>query len=529
MSKVIKAVFTGRFCKTQRVFQFDTDDKLQIVNVDLPASFTVDFSNSKTGDSVSVLATSDTVQIPPDLFVPGSEIYAWIWLSDSNGGHTRCEATIPIDPRARRTGTEPTPAQASAWDEAVDTLNETVEGIPAVVDAALTEAKESGEFDGEDGADGSNAWMIDVAYTNTVGTTIRAQTDHLIGPPTARPMYGDVLFVSDGRFGNITSPGTRVILVSTLGDLHGDPGEDGYSPAVTITEITGGHRVTITDEAHPQGQSFDVMDGTGGSGTGDYDDLSNKPQIAGVTLSGNKSLADLGIAAASDIPTVPSAYTSTPADLGTASAGSSTSWAKGDHVHKMPSAADVGAYALPSGGIPKTDLATAVQTSLGKADTALQSAPVTSVNGQTGAVSLSIPTTASDVGAVAANQGVASANMVLTVNGSGIVAPEDTLFEVTFTPTSPDYSGTIDWSPADLAAAYEAGKRIIAYAPAFNFRCELSLATIRSGGLYTFDFIALGELNGQDIMLRLLTSDSTSTFTTKIYPLATGQWTGGSY
>ena len=58
-------------------------------------------------------------------------------------------------------------------------------------------------------------------------------------------------------------------------------------------------------------------------------------------------------------------------------------------------ASDVGAYALPSGGIPKTDLASAVQTSLGKADSALQSAPVTSVNSKTGAVTLS----ASDVGA----------------------------------------------------------------------------------------------------------------------------------
>ena len=35
-------------------------------------------------------------------------------------------------------------------------------------------------------------------------------------------------------------------------------------------------------------------------------------------------------------------------------------------------AEDVGAYTKPSGGIPKTDLATAVQTSLGKADTAYQ-------------------------------------------------------------------------------------------------------------------------------------------------------------
>jgi hypothetical protein len=32
---------------------------------------------------------------------------------------------------------------------------------------------------------------------------------------------------------------------------------------VTITSIAGGHRVTITDEDHPTGQSFDVMDGAG--------------------------------------------------------------------------------------------------------------------------------------------------------------------------------------------------------------------------------------------------------------------------
>lgn len=56
-------------------------------------------------------------------------------------------------------------------------------------------------------------------------------------------------------------------------------------------------------------------------------------------------------------------------------------------------AADLGAYVKPAGGIPKTDLATAVQTSLGKADTALQTAPVTSVNGATGAVVIGNATT----------------------------------------------------------------------------------------------------------------------------------------
>jgi len=38
---------------------------------------------------------------------------------------------------------------------------------------------------------------------------------------------------------------------------------DGYSPAVTIIAIMGGHRITITDKEHPTGQSVDVMDGEG--------------------------------------------------------------------------------------------------------------------------------------------------------------------------------------------------------------------------------------------------------------------------
>ena len=45
---------------------------------------------------------------------------------------------------------------------------------------------------------------------------------------------------------------------------------------------------------------------------------------------------------------------------------------------------NTGTYSKPSGGIPKTDLASAVQTSLGKADTALQShQTIKTINGNT--------------------------------------------------------------------------------------------------------------------------------------------------
>lgn len=80
-----------------------------------------------------------------------------------------------------------------------------------------------------------------------------------------------------------------------------------------------------------------------------YNALNNKPSINGVTLSGNSTLPNLGIASAADLATK---------------------------------------YTKPSDGIPASDLASAVQTSLGKADTALQTAPVASVAGKTGAVTL---------------------------------------------------------------------------------------------------------------------------------------------
>ena len=63
----------------------------------------------------------------------------------------------------------------------------------------------------------------------------------------------------------------------------GSKGDDGVSPTVTVTDITGGHRVTITDANHPQGQPFDVMDGEVAQEdfdelSGDVDDLKSAMQ-----------------------------------------------------------------------------------------------------------------------------------------------------------------------------------------------------------------------------------------------------------
>ena len=79
----------------------------------------------------------------------------------------------------------------------------------------------------------------------------------------------------------------------------GQDGTDGYSPTATVSKSGKTATITITDKHGTT--TAQISDGEGG-GTSDYSDLENKPQIAGVTLSGNVSLHDLGAASESDIP-----------------------------------------------------------------------------------------------------------------------------------------------------------------------------------------------------------------------------------
>lgn len=81
--------------------------------------------------------------------------------------------------------------------------------------------------------------------------------------------------------------------------FDGKDGEDGFSPVVEVIPITGGHRVTITDE---NGQkTFDVMNGNGGGGSGNGGENGGYyiPAVVDAILSWTPSKADM--------PTVPSA------------------------------------------------------------------------------------------------------------------------------------------------------------------------------------------------------------------------------
>lgn len=382
-NEIVVTFSTGATTATSPValWQYDYGQILHIIGLNLPTSYEVQFCNYGDSTTVTSIGNADGVTIPDQFLRDGRNILAYIFLhAGEDDGETEYKITIPVLDRSEPTDIEPTPAQESTIGQLITELNSAVDeaesiaaSIPTAIGTALEEAKASGEFDGP-------------------------------------------------------------------------PGDDGISPTVTVTDITGGHRVTITDADGDH--TFDVMDGTGGGGSDDvywvtpgvdsYADivsLQAQNKLLAITYENRTytlQFVENEYAWFCSSASGKFYYLKCRARNSSWGASSATPYAKpSDGIPKTDLASGVRtslekadtAYQKPSGGIPASDLASAVRTSLSKADTALQFAPVSSVNGQTGAVSLTIPSTASDVGAVAANQGSGNAGKFLVVGNDGVVVP----------------------------------------------------------------------------------------------------------
>ena len=111
------------------------------------------------------------------------------------------------------------------------------------------------------GANG-NWYTWDTETSAYVDSGVDASITITIGTTTTLPA---------GSSATVTNSGTSTDPIFNFGIPKGNTGADGVSPAVTITTITGGHTVTITDADHPSGQSFNVMNGSGDMSKSVYD------------------------------------------------------------------------------------------------------------------------------------------------------------------------------------------------------------------------------------------------------------------
>lgn len=158
----------------------------------------------------------------------------------------------------------------NAMSKAIDDIDDRVIEIAADVTTAVPELEELAEkleamtanppYIGDNGDwyiwDIEDGEYVDSGVDASISVTIQ---DVTAIAPDATPYVTNT--------GTDTDPIFHLFIPRGQTGQNGQDGDDGYSPAVTITTITGGHAVTITDETHPSGQTFNVMDGQ--SGTGD--------------------------------------------------------------------------------------------------------------------------------------------------------------------------------------------------------------------------------------------------------------------
>lgn len=486
---VIKAVFaSGRRVKTPPLWRYDHGIRLQPIGLELPEHYEMHFSNSETGEAKTMLADSTGAIIPAEYLIPGSEVYAWVYLVGDSYGRTKAEIIIPVDAKAKSTDQEPIPEQQPIVEQAIAALNDAQDALEdatsQIIDGRITPEEREKLAGIEAGAEVNvieEVRTYDPFRHTYVPLPITDKGVDLPEIDFPKEVFYHPKFVVeevDGRLAvtsadlnpsevlNVVSLHEKVIISRTsfggrdyylrLVEAKTDPpgmsccfsGEidDGVFLRISDTDDALSWTATMFSAAEDDavGQAFEevyyampktaadigavasnqgaandgkvLMVGPDGmvtpqdaaGGTYDYSDLTNKPQINSVTLSGNKSLSDLGIEAeafvvaiaesngtytadktASQILEAVAAKKRVVATLGVIvfqyclqAGGKAYFTAIYNNTSRLLAVAEtkiatvsvitLGTYSKPSGGIPKTDLASDVQTSLGKADTALQ-------------------------------------------------------------------------------------------------------------------------------------------------------------
>lgn len=225
-SKIIRGVVSnGRYTVTAPIVKEDYGLYLQIEGVELPEAYQVDFSNDEhNGTSVTMIGNSDGVLIPRQFIDSGKDIFAFLYHVGEDFGRTIYKFRIPNKVRPDRTDEEPTPEEQSVIDQTIDALNEAVES-----------AQENADF-----------------LRNATATATSLSPD---SEATVMLNEGEFAFgIPKGSKGDRGEPGAK----GEPGE-KGNPGTDGVSPTVSVTDITGGHRVAITDKTGTK--NFDVMNG----------------------------------------------------------------------------------------------------------------------------------------------------------------------------------------------------------------------------------------------------------------------------
>lgn len=298
-NNIVTATFNAsHFAVTPSIYRYNYGNILVFEGIEnLPTYFEVHFANRGDKTTTPWLGQDGQVTIPDDYLQTGKQIVAYIYLHETAAdGETVYKVLIPVRDREEPEDVQPTPEQQSALDAAIEALNtsaqEAAESAESAEASAVRAEEAAASIDegmiADAVADYLDEHPITVDETDpTVPSWAKQEnkptyTASEVGALSAEALpdaIDDALAEAkeSGLFDGPQGPQGEQGIQGIQGPKGnaGEDGEDGISPVTTITAITGGHRVTIADADHPQGQSFDVMDGAKGD-KGDTGDTGPK-------------------------------------------------------------------------------------------------------------------------------------------------------------------------------------------------------------------------------------------------------------
>lgn len=244
--------------QTGKLYQYDHGQRLIIEGCELPQVYQVHFSNEKLGKSKPMIGDATGVDIPDEYLLSGEAIHVWIYVTGEDHGETEYHGVINVTRRAKPTDIEPTPQQESTIDQIIGALNDAVdhadeiaESIPGTIDAALEEAKESGEFDGfsPSASVSKSGSTATITITDKTGTTTAQVSDGAKGDPGEAGADGFSPYASVEKNGDTAT----IVIVdkygSTVAEVRdGQDGADGYSPTAVVAKSGKTATITVTDK-----------------------------------------------------------------------------------------------------------------------------------------------------------------------------------------------------------------------------------------------------------------------------------------
>ena len=281
--RIIHAPMNGRrYAVTSPITQYDYGYLLLPEGEELPTVYEIDFSNDEhKGTSLTVYGGAEGAEVPEELIRTGKDVYAFYYRVGDGYGKTEFTWRLPNKCRPSRDGETPTPSQQSSIDQLIVRSNEAVESAEqsaSDADVSAQSAKEDADRaeqarddaqtaqgkaeDAQESAERAKTSERNASESERkakgYAETASAKADSITG------LTATATTLPDGSQASASyNAETGVMSFGIPKGKDGTNGTDGISPSVSVTDITGGHRVVITDK--DGAKSFDVEDGATGA------------------------------------------------------------------------------------------------------------------------------------------------------------------------------------------------------------------------------------------------------------------------